>query len=221
MSAFKTRKIKAPKSLGETLSSARKKKEITLLQAEEETKIRARYLKALETGAYETLPGDVYSLGFLAKYGDFLNLDKKQLLLQFKLEKKETRQGEVFNLKKKIKGQRFSLTPKLFVFLGVVLAVILLFSYIIYNVRAFAMPPNLEISSPVAEQVVKENKAEIVGKTDEGATLTINDQAVLLDDNGNFSQIVKLNIGLNTFELRAENRLKKETVKQIKILAEY
>ena len=221
MDKFKTRKIKPPKGLGETLASARKKKNITIEQAEEETKIRARYLRALESGSYEQLPGNVYALGFLTKYADFLGVDKKSLILQFKIERKESTHPVSFTREKRIKGPRFSITPKLLIFLIVLLAFGLIFSYIIYSVRAFAMPPNLEISSPVAEQVVKESKTKIIGKTDEGVILLINDQSVLLDDNGNFSQEVKLNQGLNTFELKAENRLKKQTVKQLKILAEY
>lgn len=221
MSDFKTRKIKPPKSLGETLRQARKRKDITIDQAEEETKIRARYLRALENGSYEQLPGNIYSLGFLTKYADFLGLNKKNLTLQFKLEKKDINQEVVFSRERKIKGPRFSLTPKLLIFASVILAIVLIFGYIIYSVRTFAMPPNLEISSPSTEQVVKEDTAMIVGKTDEGASLSINDQIVLLDDKGNFSQEIKLNQGLNIFELRAENRLKKQTVKQIKILAEY
>lgn len=221
MKNFKTRKIKPPKDLGETLSQARKKKNITIEQAEEETKIRARYLRALESRSYDLLPGNIYGLGFLTKYADFLGLDKKSLVLQFRLEKKEGIHEVSFTREKHIKEPWFSITPKLLIISGVVLVIGLIFGYIVYSVRAFALPPNLEISSPSIEQVVKEDKTEIVGKTDEGVILSINDQTVVLDSNGNFSEEVKLNQGLNTFELKAENRLKKQTVKQIKILAEY
>ena len=82
MKNFKTKTIKPPKSLGETLSSARKKKNITIEQAEEETKIRSRYLRAFESGSYDQLPGNVYALGFLTKYADFLGVDKKSLIMQ-------------------------------------------------------------------------------------------------------------------------------------------
>lgn len=221
MKSFIRKKLSPPKGIGELLKCTRKKKNITIEQAEEETKIRARYLRALESGFYEQLPGNVYGLGFLSKYADFLGLDKKSLVLQFKIEEKGNSQVVSFSPEKRIKEPRFSLTPKLLVFLGVILIVGLVFGYIVYSVRAFAMPPSLEISSPSTDQVVKEDKTEIIGKTDEGTVLQINDQAVLLDGNGNFSQEVKLNRGLNTFELRAENRLKKQTIKQIKILAEY
>ncbi len=83
------------------------------------------------------------------------------------------------------------------------------------------LPPNLEISSPSAEQIIGENQVEIIGKTDEGATLSINDQSVLLDDRGNFQQTVKLNPGLNVFEVKSINSLKKETIKEVKILAQF
>ena len=57
---FTRRKIKTPKSLGELLRSTRKRKNLTLDQAEEETKVRTRYLEALEEGRYEVLPESVY-----------------------------------------------------------------------------------------------------------------------------------------------------------------
>jgi len=79
----------------------------------------------------------------------------------------------------------------------------------------------LVIASPSSEEILKEDKVNIIGKTDTGVSLVINNQAVLIDDNGNFDQQVKLNSGLNTFEIRATNRLQKETVKQVKILAEF
>ncbi|AKM82349.1 TPA: transcriptional regulator [Candidatus Berkelbacteria bacterium] len=224
LSDFKRRKISFEKNLGEILKSARKKKEITLDQAEEETKVRVKYLKALEEGRYEALPGNVYALGFLSKYVDFLELNKEDLMRRFRLERGES-QYDDFHSKlmpeRRIKEPLLYLTPKVVVVVSVILVLAGLLGYIIYSVRAFTTPPNLLVSSPSSEQVLTRSTVDIIGKTDEGVTLLINDQTVLLDDRGNFTQQVKLNPGLNTFEVKAISRLKKEKVVQVKILAQF
>jgi len=220
MADFVQKKIR-PKTLGEILREARKKKKLTLDQAEEETKVRSKYLKALEDDKFEILPGNAYALGFLGKYLDFLELNKDELLLRFKSERGESHQAGKFMVARSLSEPKLSITPKILTFLAVALAIIAIVGYILYSVRVFMLPPNLEISSPSSEQIITENQVEIIGKTDEGATLMINDQSVLPDSNGNFKQVVKLTPGLNTFHIRSINNLKKETDKEIKILAKF
>src|SRR4051794_6405898 len=50
-----------PGPLPERLYAARERKGVDLYRAERDTKIRARYLAALERGEYRELPGDVYT----------------------------------------------------------------------------------------------------------------------------------------------------------------
>lgn len=221
MKDFIRKKINPEKSLGEILKSARKKKEITLDQAEEETKVRRKYLRALEEGRYDELPGNVYTLGFLAKYLDFLDLDEAKFTLRFKMECGETVKEKRLMPTRRMKEPFFFLTGKTIAVVAVFLVIVGILGYIIYNVRAITTAPNLVISSPNQEQVLKEDRVNIIGKTDSGITLLINNQTILLDGNGNFNQQVKLNPGLNTFEIKAISQLKKETVKQIKILAQF
>src|SRR4051794_17365972 len=76
-------------SLSERLHSARKRKGVDLYQAERETKIRARYLGALERGDYVDLPGDVYTKGFLRNYALYLDLDPDEVLAQWRRERGE------------------------------------------------------------------------------------------------------------------------------------
>jgi cytoskeletal protein RodZ len=217
---FSHKKISSPKSLGEILKSARKRKGLTLAQAEEETRVRTKYLEALEEGRFDMLPGSIYTQGFLVKYAEFLGLEKEPLIRQLKTEQGE---DKAFKLvpERKIKEHFFSITPRFMAIIAVIIVLAGIFGYIVYSVRNITQPPNLQISSPSSNQIIKEAAVTIIGKTDEGATLMINNQAVLLDDRGNFRQQVKLNPGLNTFEVVATNRLKKQTVKLVQILAEF
>ncbi len=47
-------------------------------------RIHARYLEAIEDGRFEDLPGPTYAIGFVRAYAEFLRLDGKQIIRQFK-----------------------------------------------------------------------------------------------------------------------------------------
>ena len=217
---FTHRKIKTPRSLGEILKGVRKNKNLTLEQAEEETKVRAHYLEALEEGRYEALPSSVYAIGFLVKYADFLGINKDNLIEKFSQERGKSYDHAKIMVERRIREPFFSITPKFMTIFGIVLVLIGLMGYIFYNVHQFTSPPNLEIASPATDQVIKNESVKIIGKTDGGSTLSINGQNVLTDDLGNFSQEVKLHAGLNSFEIRSINELRKQSVRLINILAE-
>ena len=61
--------------IGSSLREARERRGLTLADAEAETKIRSRYLAALENERFDVLPGDAYARGFLRTYAEYLDLD--------------------------------------------------------------------------------------------------------------------------------------------------
>jgi len=217
---FIHRKLKNPKRLGEILKDVRQKRNITLEQAEEEIKVRVRYLQALEDGRYEILPESVYTLGFLAKYADFLGLNRNAMLAKFNSERGTTYKNTKIMVQRRIKEPLFNITPRFLVITGIILALVGIGGYIVYSVHSFMSPPNLAISAPNANQIIQADSVDIIGKTDEGASLSINGQSVATDDLGNFHQQVKLQPGLNSFEIQSINQLKKESVKTISVEAE-
>src|SRR5918994_85186 len=75
--------------LPERLLAARERKGVDLYRAERDTKIRVRYLAALERGDYRELPGAVYTKGFLRNYALYLGLDPDEVLRQWRRERGE------------------------------------------------------------------------------------------------------------------------------------
>src|SRR6476660_2134153 len=61
--------------VGKALREAREKRKLGLSEAEEATRIRPRFLRALESEEWDQLPGDAYARAFLRTYADFLGLD--------------------------------------------------------------------------------------------------------------------------------------------------
>src|SRR5580765_1587347 len=77
--------------LPERLYAARERKGVDLYRAERDTKIRARYLGALERGDYKELPGAVYTKGFLRNYALYLGLDPDEVLNHWRRERGDVR----------------------------------------------------------------------------------------------------------------------------------
>src|SRR4051795_3245488 len=61
--------------IGNSLREARQRKELDFPELEQGTKIRVKYLRALEDESFEILPSSTYVKGFLRTYADYLGLD--------------------------------------------------------------------------------------------------------------------------------------------------
>jgi cytoskeletal protein RodZ len=72
--------------LGDTLRDRRISLGISLETAENDTKIRARLLEALEAGEYNKLPNPGYVRGYVSSYARYLELDPVPLLAMYRAE---------------------------------------------------------------------------------------------------------------------------------------
>ena len=61
--------------IGNSLREARTRRGMEFAQAEQTTKIRGKYLRALEEERFDVLPSETYVKGFLRTYADYLGLD--------------------------------------------------------------------------------------------------------------------------------------------------
>ncbi|MEY2512914.1 MAG: cytoskeleton protein RodZ [bacterium] len=71
--------------IGATLREARMRARIDISEVEASTKIRAKYLRALENEEWDLLPGPTYVKSFLRTYAETLDLDAKLLVDEYKL----------------------------------------------------------------------------------------------------------------------------------------
>ena len=61
--------------IGNSLREARLRQHLDFPELEQATKIRSRYLRALEEEHFDTLPAETYVKGFLRAYAEYLGLD--------------------------------------------------------------------------------------------------------------------------------------------------
>ncbi len=201
--------------VGETLQLARERKGVDLFRAERDTKIRLRYLAALEDSDYDELPAAVYTKGFLRNYAIYLGLDPDELLERWREEMDAMRAAEHVAVAPPPRpmvepgGRRLTLTPAMLV-AGLVLLVVLAFvGYLAIQLLRYAETTPITLSNPA--NVVSTIDAESIllsGTAGAGATIVIDGPGgqsynTTADEHGAWSRQVDLGLGRNDFSITA------------------
>lgn len=109
-----------------------------------------------------------------------------------------------------IKGSRtLVISPKKIVLIVFIIFLILVGLYFYREICFLVKAPKLELSQPPIDITVTEENFEIIGKTEPFAYLTINDQEVYIDKEGNFRSQINLSQGVNTIKIESKNRFNK------------
>lgn len=206
------------KRVGQVLKEARLKKKLSLADVERETKIRQSILADLEEGNYSKLPPPTFIKGLIKNYGEFLQLPTSHLLALFRREFSSV--DNDFSQLKRLRGLKLlniRLTPNFTVFSFAIFIVAVLFIYLIFQYISFSATPTLEVNFPTDSVVVNSDTFRIIGRTDPENLVTINNDKIETDENGNFATNLKLIPGENTIEIIAINKLgkTKKVVKKI------
>lgn len=214
--------------MGEKLKKLRSDKRIALNEVSRVTRIRVEYLQCLEDGKYDELPADVYVRGFLKSYGDFLGVDDQQLVRLFEKEKgikknleKSKNPKKIDTKKKSLNISAFIFTPKKIILFFVAILVLGAFFYLYHEAGSLTDTPRLIILSPESNSQIDGNSVSLEGKTDKDAQIFVNDQAVLVDDEGKFRENISLQQGINVIRVKAVNKFQKETGENVTVQAKY
>jgi cytoskeletal protein RodZ len=203
-------------TLPERLVEAREHKGVDIHRAERDTKIRARYLQALEAGEYAELPGAVYTKGFLRNYALYLGLDPEEVVRQWRHERgdRDVPNQPVLAVPRPLAAPRQGLTFSPVVVVAALLTVLIaVFAvYIGIQLVRFAKPPTLGVTSPataVVEVAEDATQFTLAGTTTAKATVTIEEAGreqpyrVSADAAGRWTADVQLRRGRNEFTISA------------------
>ena len=212
-------------TLGEQLKKMRSEGRVTLHEVSRETKIPVKYLAMIEEGDYESLPPDVYVKGFLKSYAEYLGIDHQKLVALYLRDKdiKENlgKNGQNKKAPKVSRVTRFVVTPKMITAAAVILVAASGFYYLYREVGRFAALPRLVVTQPSGDTSVEGNSITISGFTDQDAKLAINDQPVMVKDNGEFQENLLLQEGVNSINISSVNRFGKTAVRALNVKSNY
>ncbi len=81
--------------IGDTLRDARLRQRLDIAEVEQATKIRGKYLRALESEEFDRLPGSTFVRTFLRTYAEYLGLDSQLLLEEYRQRHESPREDEM------------------------------------------------------------------------------------------------------------------------------
>jgi cytoskeletal protein RodZ len=207
------------KTAGDIIKEARLNKGYTRGKLGEITHIRASFIASIEKADWENLPDFNITLGFVKSIAHFLDIPENLATSVFKRDyppklkgsfdyaQKDNRNGP----RTKEIGKKFRWGPRL-TFLALVLIIIfVVLGYLGFQYRKFNLPPELVVDSPVENQVITAFSLSVSGKTDPDATISINDQPVIVDTKGRFT--AQIDVAKTTMRVTviAESRSGKAT----------
>lgn len=206
------------KHIGQKLAVARAEKGMSLRDIELATRVRGKYLRAIEAGRYDELPHDVYSRGFIAAYARSVGLDESRIFDEYLAERGQP-EVRLSSSPIRLKRQRVLLTPRLLAGLGSLAVLAAVIGYLVWQFSALSAPPDLNVSSPDKDKELYGSLIEVSGHVSSGADVYVNDSPILIDASGNFSDSIALQDGINTIRVTAKSRLGKTTSVTRNILA--
>lgn len=196
---------------GLLLKEARENKNKSIVQISKQTRIKEKFLEAIESSDWAVLPNFSVALGFARNYAQEVDINPEHVVA---LLRRDFPQHHIsFD-----KRSDMSLIPKAFwtprttIFAAVVITILILGVYLVRQYMLFAASPPIEI-----ESVTKNDKEFVIsGKTVPSATLEINGRAVLVENDGGFEVVLnKEDVQGKEVEIQATSRTgKKTTVKQ-------
>ncbi|OGG35873.1 hypothetical protein A2363_04660 [Candidatus Gottesmanbacteria bacterium RIFOXYB1_FULL_47_11] len=201
------------KTVGNILHDARIAKKLPLEQAEAATKIRLKFLEAIEQDDYSTLPSLSYAKGFVKNYSEFLGLDSGMVLAFFRRQTTDVTRSSLLPKSEAaaLNKSPLQLTPGKFL-AGLLAALVLVFlGYLGLQYRKLNQAPVLSVDAPKNQLVIQEPRVDILGKTDSDATVTVNGTSVLVRTDGKFFDQVSLTPGVNKITIVATSRFGKST----------
>ncbi|MDD5749412.1 MAG: helix-turn-helix domain-containing protein [Patescibacteria group bacterium] len=224
MASFKQKKISCGQTLGDKINKKRLEHNFSLTELSSQLKIQSKYLKALEEGNYQSLPGDVYVKSWLKLCAEALELNYRELVADYKLEKNLSSKFKALPEDFKARQKRFIfwkiINPRNLKIAGLALGILALLGYLGWEINGIIAPPKVVIFEPEQNLRTRENSLVISGQTKPEVELKINNEKVLLNEDGSFYQEINLIVGLNNLQISAKKKHSKTSIYELLILRE-
>src|SRR3989338_2881838 len=167
---FHKKKIVTQQTLGEYLRKVRLGAEVSLEEVSQKTRINAKYLRAIEDGAYADISiGEIFLLNFIRAYGAFLGVNIEKIVAQHHAEKHvmEWRlQHRPLGVKRTFSLIDFVMNPNFLRFSALTFVLLALLSYFGYQAFLSSAKPDLIISYPTDNLVVTKPRIMVRGETE-------------------------------------------------------
>lgn len=204
-------------TIGQILKSARISKNISLAEIEKETKIKSSFIKLIESNSWDELPAFPVVSGFVKNLAIYLDISPESANAFLR---RDYPPKKIAVTPKPDIENKLTWSPKLTFAVGIVSLVVMVLGYLGYEYFKFIKPPELEVVSPYSNQIVINSSVVVSGKTTTDVMLSVNNQPIIVDQNGNFVTEIKVDKDTKTLKFKAVSRSGKTTEKIVEINVE-
>lgn len=205
------------RTVGLVLKEARVKKRYSLVHLEELTKIKKDFIENLEKENWSTLPEFPVLVGFVKNVAKFLNIDERGAVARLRRDYPPKKLA--INPKPDV-SEAFTWSPRLTFLVGAATVIAFVALYLGFQYMRFVSAPPLEVAQPREDEIVKVRTLKVSGKTSSDATVKVNNQPVVVSDEGEFEAEIEIFEGTSEIVIQALTRSGKETVVRRKIKPE-
>lgn len=198
------------KTAGDLLKEKRLLKELSLGDVVAKTKIKIEYLEAIENSNFGGLPSSTFAKGFLRNYASFLHLNPDTIVAMFRRDFTQNERGEII--------PRGMVTPvgskpKYFT-VSIILtgiATLAFLGFLLFQLISWWSLPKIKLLYPRSGDTYGE-KITFKGTTARDATVKVNGQQVIVDQNGGFSLDLVFPAGTHSVIIESTNLQGKSTL---------
>ncbi len=219
MSPFIPKKLPLAETAGEKLRQARLFKNLKIEDIAKKLNIRSEYLIALEEERFDKLPTGLYGKNFLKEYAAFLGFKLTDIMKSLEEGLPHNDTEDPFS-QKIVKKNKFIIFPKIIRNALIIIAVLVCFLYLISYFKKIIFPPDLLVSQPAKNILVKSLVITVTGQTEPEAEVRINNTIILNNHGGHFSQDINLKKGLNSLIISAKKKYSREQVVVRQVIVE-
>lgn len=220
MTGFQAKRLD-DRTIGESLRAARLGRGESIEDVERLTTVGKKFVTALEANDLKTLPEPVYAKKFVKALAKHYGLDQEtaaeSLLREMAVATEAPAAGRPVNF---IEGRRLAAQPILFksVALGVLFLGII--GYFAYSVQSILKPPGVTLYSPHDDQVFPNGRVVLDGLTEPEVDLSVNGEAVLIEADGSFKDVLNLPPGVSHLRLAAKKKHSRVQEILLKVMVE-
>lgn len=191
------------KTAGDLLKNKRLALELNLEEVSRRTKVKPEYLSALEDSDFDRLPNSVVTKGYLKSYAKVLHINPDTLIAMYRRDYEEVMgaimpHGLVEPLLKRTHLLSIPLILATVAILGFV-------GFLLYQLVNYWRLPSLEVIQPLDGDLYGET-ITIKGRTAPTATIKVDDQTILVNQDGEFSLERKYPAGTHRILIQATDR---------------
>lgn len=167
------------------LKNARQDHSLEISEVSKKLKISAKYIEAIESETTSKFPEEPYCSLIIKDYANFLGLNGNDVLSLFRRDFA----ASVKSQPNVSKWQFF--TPQFTFKIAIIASVILFVTYLVVEYAKYNRPPPLSVNWP-SNTTLNQASFDLTGVTDPESTVRINDNLIIVDQNGEFEKKITL-----------------------------